>query len=270
MASARARKHAPWSASKIGAAMRCPRFFHYRYEEKRPEPEVMPEARIGKAIHSALEKSLLGTPVAAATAEARAPLLSIREQKRYDTIATGIAPFIHRIDAFRTTRRVSRTLVEYRLAITEDFTPTQFYSGNAFFRGIIDVAYIWQTDTIALVDHKSGERHASLNIADQLRGYAVLAAMSFPNLRHFRLGVHWVGDQVVDWAPDVIELRDINARFLPELVANIEAAALTVDDGPRADPGAKCYRCSYRTICPEGQKVRYEPVDDDPDPGLDS
>jgi hypothetical protein len=40
--------------------LRCPRLFHFRYVEKVPEPDVMPEARIGKAVHSALETSLGG------------------------------------------------------------------------------------------------------------------------------------------------------------------------------------------------------------------
>ena len=51
--STRALIHAPWSASKVATALRCPRLFHFRYIEKVPEPEVMPEARIGKAAEAA-------------------------------------------------------------------------------------------------------------------------------------------------------------------------------------------------------------------------
>ncbi len=53
VASTRALAHAPWSASKVQTALRCPRLFHYRYVDKIKEPETMPEARVGKAIHSA-------------------------------------------------------------------------------------------------------------------------------------------------------------------------------------------------------------------------
>ena len=62
MPSTRALIHAPWSASKVSTALRCPRLFHFKYIEKIKEPEVMAEARIGKSIHKALELVLQGTP----------------------------------------------------------------------------------------------------------------------------------------------------------------------------------------------------------------
>ena len=67
MPSTRALIHAPWSASKVATALRCPRLFHFKYIEKLKEPEVMAEARIGKSIHKALELVLQGTPIAEAT-----------------------------------------------------------------------------------------------------------------------------------------------------------------------------------------------------------
>ena len=97
MPSTRALIHAPWSASKVSTALRCPRLFHFRYVQKVPEPEVMPEARIGKAIHLALEKVLQGAPVEEATAAARAELPEGVEQLRFDNLAPGIAPFVQRI-----------------------------------------------------------------------------------------------------------------------------------------------------------------------------
>ena len=71
MATTRALGHAPWSASKMAMALRCPRLFHYRYVDKRPEPEVMPEARIGKAVHAALEHALSGMALTEALAKGR-------------------------------------------------------------------------------------------------------------------------------------------------------------------------------------------------------
>src|ERR1700688_1314191 len=78
--STRALIHAPWSASKVSTALRCPRLFHFRYVQKLPEPEVMPEARIGKAIHKALELTLQGAPIAEAAAKVRAELPGEIEQ----------------------------------------------------------------------------------------------------------------------------------------------------------------------------------------------
>ena len=50
-------------------------------------------------------------------------------------------------------------------------------------------------------------------------------------------------------------------RLVPDLLDNIEAAALAVDDGPRPNPGPWCDRCSYRELCPASRELRYEPVE---------
>src|SRR5438093_1343808 len=94
----------------------------------------MPEARIGKSIHKALELVLMGTPITEATEKVRAELPSEIEQMRFDALGTGIAPFATRIAQFRRRRRVARQLVEYSLAVREDLTTTQFYAGDAYYR----------------------------------------------------------------------------------------------------------------------------------------
>ena len=120
MPSTRALIHAPWSASKVATALRCPRLFHFKYIEKLKEPEVMPETRIGKSIHKALELVLMGTPISEAKQKVRDELPSEIEQARFDNLGIGIEPFATRIQQFRRRRRVARQLVEYSLAIRED------------------------------------------------------------------------------------------------------------------------------------------------------
>lgn len=260
MPSTRALIHAPWSASKVAMALRCPRLFHFKYVQKLPEVEVMPEARIGKAIHKAIERVLQGTPIADATREARDELPGEIEQARFDALGTGIPPFIHRISQFRRRRRVARQLVEYSLAVREDLTVTQFYAGDAYYRGVLDLGYLFEDDSLALVDHKTGVRVPGTSIADQLEGYAVLAAAAFRHARRFWLGIHWLAERAVEWSAPVSPDR-ITDELVPDLLDNIEAAALAVDDGPRANPGTYCDRCSYRSLCPASRELRYEPVE---------
>jgi len=241
-------------------ALRCPRLFHFRYVDKVLEPEVMPEARLGKAIHHALERVLQGTPIDTATTEIRADLPSEHEQQRFDRLATSIAPFSHRISQFRRRRRVARQLVEYSLAVREDLSATQFYSGDAYYRGVLDLGFVFSDDAIALVDHKTGVRNPGTAIADQLEGYAVLAAAAFRHVRTFWLGIHWVAERAVEWSAPV-KPEVIVDQLVPDLLDNIEAAALAVDDGPRPNPGPWCDRCSYRTVCSASRELRYEPVE---------
>ncbi len=104
MATTRARLHAPWSASKVQTALRCPREFHYRYVEKLPLPEVMPDTRIGSAIHSALEHTLRGTPYEQAVSDA-SQKLETTDHDKYQTISTKIPPFLQRVNQFRNTKK---------------------------------------------------------------------------------------------------------------------------------------------------------------------
>ncbi len=262
MPSTRALIHAPWSASKVSAALRCPRLFHFRYVEKLREPDVMPEARIGKAVHAALEAALQGTATAEAAAVARAALTDEAEQRRFDALATGVDPFLARIGRFRRGRRIQRQLVEYSLAVREDLSATQFYAGDAYYRGVLDTGYLYDEDNLAIVDHKTGVRMAPAIMRDQLEGYLVLAASAFRQVRRFWLGIHWVAERAVEWA-EPVDATQVTNRLIPTVLDNIEAAALAVDDGPRTNPGPWCDRCSYRTHCPASHQQRWEPVYDE-------
>ena len=260
MPSTRALIHAPWSASKVSTALRCPRLFHFRYVDKLPEPEVMPETRIGKAIHQALEHVLQGTTIPDALNKVRAELPSEVEQRRFDVLAPGIEPFTARIAQFKRRRRVARQLVEYSLAVREDLSTTQFYAGDAYYRGVLDLGYVFEDDSLALVDHKTGVRLPGTSIADQLEGYAVLAAAAFRHVRQFWFGIHWIAERAVEWSTPVTPEHVVD-KLVPDLLDIIEAAALAVSDGPRTNPGPWCDRCSYRGVCPASKELRYEPVE---------
>lgn len=226
----------------------------------------MPEARVGRAVHAALEHLLQGKPMDDAVTSARTHLTSEVETARFEALRSGVQAFLDRIDGFRRRRRVARELVEFSLAVREDLSPTSFYAGDAFYRGILDAGFVFDDDTLAVVDHKTGVRAGNGRIAEQLEGYAVLAAAYFRNIRRVWLGIHWVAEACMEWA-EVVQPDEIRARLLPGVLDNIEAAALAVEGGPRPNPGSWCEWCSYRSICPAALATRFEPVDDDePDP----
>lgn len=269
MASSRTQTHSPWSSSKVHAALKCPRLFHYRYVERVSEPEVMVEARIGKAVHTALEKVLAGIQLELATGEAALELSTEEELSKYAALCDKIPAFLTRIDQFRRRHRVRRDLIEAKLAVRDNFTPGGFYSGDAYFRGIVDLGYFYGDGNLAVVDHKTGARRPNVDVSEQLEGYAVLAAATFRSVKRLWLGIHWVAEGDIEWAPPMSR-AEINQRLLPRVQANIEAAALAIIDGPRLNPGSWCGFCSYRTICPAGHELRFEPCDDaEPEPGID-
>lgn len=269
VASPRTQTHAPWSSSKVHTALKCPRLFHYRYIERIAEPEVMVEARIGKAVHTTLEKVLGGIQLPLAIEEGALDLATEEELSKYDALCKQIPAFLTRIDQFRRRHRVSRELIEARLAVRDNFTPGGFYSSDAFFRGIVDLGYFYGDGNLAVVDHKTGARRPNVDVTEQLEGYAVLATATFRRVKRLWLGIHWVAQGDIEWAPPMTR-GEINQRLLPRIQSTIEAAALAVIDGPRLNAGAWCGFCSYRSICPAGREIRFEPCDElEPEPGID-
>jgi len=243
-------------------ALRCPRLFHYRYVEKLAEPEVMPEARIGKAVHAALEHALRGVALGEALARGRDLVVGEIEKARFDQLIGGIPHFLTRLEGFRKRHRVGRQLIEFQLAVRDDFSSTAFYAGDAFYRGVLDIGFVYDDGTLAVVDHKTGARYRNLAVVDQLEGYAVLGICGMRHVRRIWLGIHWVGDADMEWQP-ILPAAHVQRELVPRVLANIEAAALAVDDGPRPNPGVWCERCNYRSVCPTGIEFRFEPVDDD-------
>ena len=69
-----------------------------------------------------------------------------------------------------------------------------------------------------------------------------------------------IAERAVEWSAPVPP-KTIVEELVPDLLDNIEAAALAVDDGPRTNPGTWCDRCSYRSLCPASREQRYEPVE---------
>lgn len=259
MATHRALRFAPWSASKIQTALRCPKLFHYRYVQKLPEPEVMPETRIGKAVHTSLEHALRGMPLAEAIDKGAGSLANSDEDDRFRRLCRNIVAYQERIEKFRQRNRVDRQFIEFRMGMDVNGDAIAFSAKKAFFRGIVDAAYCFDSSNFALIDHKSGLRQPNSNIAEQLEGYAVLAACSFRGLRKVLLGIHWLSSAEVDWS-EPLSLDHIRQELQPKIMSNIEAAALAVDDGPRAQESSWCLRCSYRNVCPQADIARFQPA----------
>jgi putative RecB family exonuclease len=246
--SIRALSLAPWSLSKIQCALRCPLEFHFRYVDRLHEQEVAPETRLGKAVHAALEAVLSGVAPPAAMAAARTNLLTDAERVRFDALGGAVALFLERIGKLRARRRVSRELVEHRLAVSFDLSPTEFQARDAFFRGVWDAGYLFDDGVLAVVDHKTGVRRPGADYVDQLRGYAVLAAAHLGFVKKIWLGIHFVADAALEWAAP-IEPQVVARDYGPQLLAQIEEAARAV--GTRAPrPSTWCQRCSFKAICP--------------------
>jgi CRISPR/Cas system-associated exonuclease Cas4 (RecB family) len=94
---------------------------------------------------------------------------------------------------------------------------------------------------------------------DQLEAYATLIVLGVPQARRVWLGVHFVNDAAMEWAPPV-SAEEVRQEALPRLLELVEQAARAVlPMAPR--PGPYCTWCSYRALCPAMRNVPVpEPV----------
>ena len=170
---------------------------------------------------------------------------------RYDVLGTGI-PRVHGADrassAAAAGSRASSSSTRSRSARTSP--TTQFYSGDAYYRGVLDLGYLFEDDSLALVDHKTGARIPGIVDHRPARGLRGARRGRVPP-RASGSGSACTGSPSARSSgarpcrPDVVI-----DRLMPDLLDNIEAAALAVDDGPRTNPGSWCDRCSYRERVP--------------------
>jgi hypothetical protein len=266
MPSIAALRHAPWSLSKVKCAVRCPQEFHFKYVAKIAEPFVAADARIGKGVHAALEVVLCGGSSAEAITTGRKELLHEEEHKRFDELMPAVESFLRRVAGFRERRRVTFEMIEHRLAVNSTFEPTLFLAKDAFFRGVWDAGFLFDDGVLAVVDHKTGVRQVATRYADQLEGYATLAAANMAYVKKVWLGVHFVPDAAMEWS-DPVPLALVREEFAPRVLAYIEEAAKAVAGPGAPEPrmSAWCKRCSYRSICPAMRSRSVDELEGDPD-----
>ena len=164
-------------------------------------------------------------------------------------MAPAVGEFVRRIDGFRTRRRVQAEFIEHRLAVAFDLSPLEFISRDAFFRGVWDVGYLFDDGLLAVVDHKTGIRRGPADYADQLAGYALLAAAHVGPMKRVWLGVHFVAEAAMEWS-EPVDREHVHDQIGPRVVANIEAAAAALAGGRVPKMSTWCRRCSYKSICP--------------------
>ena len=242
-------RHAPWSLSKVKTALRCGLEFQYRYVDRIPEAAVEPDARVGKAIHAALEGVLGRAPVEEVLHKNRQELLDDDERQKYDHLAQSVRKFVERIDAFRARRRIRHELVEHMVAVNADLQATLFVAKDAFFRGVWDAGFVYDDGNLAVVDHKTGVRRELSDYGDQLDGYALLAAAHLPHVKKVWLGVHFVADAAMEWT-EPRPLDDVKTTVALRVLGQVEEAARALAGGFEARPSSYCVRCAYRAICP--------------------
>ena len=249
----------PWSFSKVQKAKKCQYEFFFRYVEKL-EPLTRADFLIlGSGVHFVLENALNtvfkdGKPI-------RKELLSdfahrFKEMEP-DADLSQITPFFPNIVKFvngqlRRVERSSLVASEIELAVDGNFNPVDYSSGDVFLRGKLDFIFS-KGDTLYIVDHKTSKSWEFNNrIKTQLRWYALLASVKFPQFERFALEVHNVRYGTVNRVIfNLKELEIFKENLIPK-ISSVEEELKGRSFGELSPNPSEfnCRWCEYRHVCP--------------------
>lgn len=228
-----------WSYSKFKNYFTCAKR-HYEVDLQRNFVDDSEQLRWGNEVHGSL----------ATAVSSGAPLPSSMPYQRWaDEMRTGVfrpevvatAPWLRHLQA-----PGSEVQVEKKYAITKNFTPTAWFGGDAWYRGICDVARFDPTKTVALArDYKTGKvDHDSR----QLMLMAQCLFCHFPSLQRIRTEFVWLKEDCI--TPETFNRNTIMQEWPPILegVKQMEHAANTLTYPPM--PGRLCARYCPVVSCP--------------------
>jgi len=147
-----------WSHSSLKEFEQCARKYHATRILKM-YPFVETEAtRYGNELHKAAELYVgEGTPL----------------PKQFEFIQETLDALI---------KKPGRKLAEYKMTLTEDLTPTEWFSKDAWVRGVADLLIIDDDNLTAwVVDYKTGNN--KYPDRDQLRLMSIMVFKHFPHIR---------------------------------------------------------------------------------------
>jgi len=248
----------PWSFSKVQKAKKCQYEFYFRYVAK-AEPLEKPDFFVlGSGVHFVLENALLRA------LKERKPLNSNNlldfakafKESEPSADLDKISYFFPNILKFvnRQLKRIDKGAFfepEIELAVDPSFNLSSYFSGSVFLRGKLDLVFE-KDGFLYIVDHKTSRSTEFDNkVKTQLRWYALLAKVKFPQFERFALELHNVRYGTVRRV--IFTAKEIEAfrRKLIPLLEEVERNLLNKDLSQLTpSPGDPCRWCEYRHLCP--------------------
>ena len=159
---------APWSFSKIKAFEQCPKkFYHLKIAKDYSEPET-DAMYYGTAFHEAAEEYVRDN-------------VPLPPQFDY---AKGA------LDALNAKR--GKKLCEYKMGLTENLEPCDFFADDVWFRGVADLIILdEEAETAWVIDYKTG-RNARYADKGQLELMALIIFKHYPQITRVKAGLLFV------------------------------------------------------------------------------
>jgi hypothetical protein len=210
-----------WSYSKLKNYESCPKRYFHVDVEKTVKEEESEQLAYGNAIHKALAEAISG--------KAPLPKHFGHVQGWVDKVTGGVT---------------GKILVEQQLAIRQDFSPTEWFGRDAWYRGIADVIKVVGPVAIVL-DWKTGK---ILEDGVQLALMAQCVFSHHPEIQKIRTEFVWLKEDATTRADFAREdMVNVWNGVLPR-VQTLEAAHKGANFPPK--PGYLCRKWCPVTQCP--------------------
>jgi hypothetical protein len=262
-----AKKHAPWSFSKVEAAETCPAQFGHKFVSRTASAPAPSDTKVGLAAHEFLDHRVGGSDAATAKQAAleKHPLTS-GELETLRLLSDNMEAFLRRFDSFCKSNGVTEVYRENAWAFDESYAKCDWK--NAYFRGKIDLGAVDRHGDLWLIDHKAGkvkDLSEDRPKKDQLVSYAVLAVVNLPHIGGVRGGINFLQAEVAEmqlqWT-DYVPADTIKQAYASWLFGRINASASNLVEPLEARPARgwmkrvepprpqwPCGWCQYTDVC---------------------
>jgi len=283
---ANALKLAPWSATKLKTATKCPfRAFQASVAKEKEAWDILPDDSpkiIGIQIHKMMELILGKFPTEKFPEYKELSMfgqrmlkvvlkdndLSGKEIDAINNLYDGSLNVCQRFLSHKHSTK-SKTFVEIPVGIDKDFQPVDFFAKDVFFRGKIDYSMVTPAGAMAIIDVKTGLWPNLKSHAQQLRTYEVLAAHALKkrfkddyniSLSSFISGLAYVADEEVLW-DRVKPVSLVEGSGTTSWIKEINDVADKVFE-KEIKRGKHCDYCGYKHLCGSrrGMKKKKEQV----------
>ena len=250
-----------WSMSKIKLLESCPLAFYLQYIEKYrfvDENQDTLARDLGLAIHYTFEVMQNGMTIAESYEETKKEHLHIVGEENWhfiDAMMPKVRKFnrmLHDMDEINPFAYVE---AEAKMAVDKNFEPVDFFSSNAYFRGVVDYTAGRQNESTIIDFKKGGAGYLTKYHAPQLSSYLLLDYYCNNKFEEGNTFIYYVEKGDLSPGPS-ISGDMIESHTRPWLVNKIDTAVNQVyDDGYfKFKRGNMCKYCDYAPKCKSGRR----------------
>jgi len=251
-----------WSMSGIKMLEKCPLQFYLKYVIKldHTDPDQDTDARdLGLAMHYILELMQDGRTIAEAYEEAKVEHFDILGEELWKRVE-DVLPHIHKFNRMMHDRDEAEDFIyaepEKKLAIDVNFEPVDFFSEDAYFRGVIDYTARTPKQKSIVIDHKKGgggflTRYHS----PQLSSYLVLDYFANEKFEVGHSYIYYIEAGELSEGPKIYGDL-IESKTRPWLVNKIDTAIDNVISSGKFyhSRGSQCKYCEFESLCKNGAR----------------